>query len=187
MSRIGKTPVSIPRGVEIKVDNRVITIKGPKGTLSIELLKDFNIKVEKEELFVVMEKENRDLSAMHGLYRATINNHVKGVTQGFEKRLTLVGVGFRAMVQGHKLDLQVGFSHPTQLVIPKGITVQVDKNTEIIISGADRQQVGQFAAAVRSIKSPEPYKGKGIRYKEEYVRKKAGKAAAAAKAKTTGA
>jgi large subunit ribosomal protein L6 len=179
MSRIGKTPIEIPKNVTVEVKNDQVTVKGPKGTLTLKLMKGLSAALN--EGFLIVEGD-ASMSKFHGLYRALLNNMVVGVSQGYEKRLSLVGVGFRAAVTGNKLDLKIGFSHPTFLPIPKEIKVEVDgKTNEIVISGADKQLVGQFSANVRAMKKPEPYKGKGIRYKDEYVRKKAGKAAAVAK------
>jgi large subunit ribosomal protein L6 len=177
MSRLGKTPVAVPKGIEIKVLDKVLHVKGPKGSLTQELKEGISIKVENDKAFVEFDNVKDLPAAFHGLYRSLLNNMIIGANKGFEKKLVLIGVGYRASVQGHKLDLQLGFSHPVQLEIPKTIQVSVDKNTSILISGADKHAVGQFAAAVRAKKAPEPYKGKGIRYENEYVRKKAGKAA----------
>lgn len=177
MSRKGKLPIALPKGVEVTVQSDRIMVKGPKGTLSRSLVPGISIVKEQEKLNVKAADESKDLSRMHGLYWALISNMVQGVSRGFEKVLEMVGVGYRAAVQGSMLDVQVGFSHPTQVQIPQGIQVKVDKNTSILISGCDRQAVGQFAAEVRAIRPPEPYQGKGIRYKDEYVRRKAGKAA----------
>ena len=181
MSRKGKLPIPVPKGVEVKIHDKEIAVKGPKGTLKHALVPEIKVVQEKEELHVTLTDENGDAGNFHGLYRTLIDNLVTGVTKGFEKKLEMIGVGYRAAVQGHALDLQVGFSHPTQLKIPDGVQVKVDKNTSIIITGADKQVVGQFAASIRAIKPPEPYQGKGIRYEGEYVRKKAGKTAAAKK------
>ncbi len=178
MSRKGKLPISLPKGVEVKVSDTEVFVKGPKGSLHQKLIPGIQVKVEGNQVLISIEDENADLNHYHGLYRALINNMVLGTTEGFEKRLEMIGVGYRAAVQGDLLDLQLGFSHPTKLPIPKGLTVKVDKNTLIIISGFDKHLVGQFAAIVRSKRPPEPYQGKGIRYVGEYVRKKAGKAAA---------
>lgn len=177
MSRKGKLPITLPKGVEVKVSNTEVTVKGPKGTLTQRLVPGVQVAVEGCEAVVSIGDET-DLAQYHGLYRTLIHNMVVGTTEGFEKRLEMIGVGYRAAVQGDKLDLQLGFSHPTQLPIPKGLSVKVEKNTLIIISGFDKHLVGQFAATVRSKRPPEPYQGKGIRYQGEYVRKKAGKAAA---------
>lgn len=178
MSRKGKLPIAIPKGVEVKVSNTEVAVKGPKGSLKQKLVPGVNIKVDGDEVLVSLADENGGLNNFHGLYRTLIFNMVEGTTKGFEKKLEMIGVGYRAAVQGHLLDLQLGFSHPTKLEIPTGITVKVDKNTSITITGFDKHLVGQFAATVRSMKKPEPYQGKGIRYAGEYVRKKAGKAAA---------
>lgn len=181
MSRIGKQPIPLPKGVEIKVANGEVTVKGPKGTLKQKLVTGVTVQVEGSNIVVTVDEKVAEASALHGLYRALINNMVQGVVQGFEKKLEMIGVGYRAAVQGKFLDVQVGFSHPTKVPIPEGVAVKVDKNTAITITGPSRQMVGQFAATVRATRPPEPYQGKGIRYEGEYVRKKAGKAAAAKK------
>lgn len=181
MSKLGKSPIPLPKGVEIKVDSEAIHVKGPKGTLSYPLTKGISVKVQEGVAIVERDDKVEMPKTTHGIYRALLNNMVVGVSKGFEVRLMMMGVGYRAAVQGQKIDLQVGFSHPTQLPIPKAVQVAVDKSNIIIITGIDKQVVGQFAASVRAVKPPEPYKGKGIRYEKEYVRKKAGKAA---KAKT---
>ncbi|MEI6242856.1 MAG: 50S ribosomal protein L6 [Chlamydiota bacterium] len=187
MSRLGKIPIPLPKGVEIKVDEKalLLTVKGPKGTVTRVL--ENGISVSAQEGFVHIGWNEKVLSdgAYHGLYRSLVKNCIEGVSKGFEKKLTLVGVGFRAAVKGSVLDLKVGFSHPTEVSIPKGVHVTVDKGIDIVITGLDKEEVGSFAAKVRSIKKPEPYKGKGIRYVGEYVRKKAGKAAKTAAAATT--
>ena len=176
MSRIGKIPVSIPKGVEIKISQRTLSVKGPKGTLSMEIMLGLEVAIQNDEVLISLAEGSEHLGNFHGLYRALIGNMVKGATQGFEKKLQMVGVGFRAAVQGDLLDLQLGYSHPTKLHIPKGVTVAVEKNTLITVTGIDKQVVGQFAAEIREMRPPEPYQGKGIRYENEYVRRKAGKA-----------
>lgn len=181
MSRKGKFPIPLPKGVEVKVANKEVTVKGPKGTLHYALIPGIEVSVEESQIIVSLTKEDSAMGKFHGLTRALINNMVVGTTQGFEKRLEMIGIGYRAAVQGKLLDLQIGFSHPTQIPIPEGINVKVDKNTLITISGIDRQKVGQFASDIRGVRPPEPYQGKGIRYEGEYVRKKAGKAAATSK------
>lgn len=181
MSRLGKMPINLPSGVEVKTDGKNIHVKGPKGTLSYPLPEGITIKVAEGQAIVEKNDKIELPKPTHGLYRALLNTMVEGVSKGFEVKLSMVGVGYRAAVQGNKVDLQVGLSHPTQIPIPKGVSVAVDKSVTIIITGIDKQLVGQFAATVRAVKPPEPYKGKGIRYENEYVRKKAGKAA---KAKT---
>jgi large subunit ribosomal protein L6 len=181
MSRLGRIPIEIPKGVEIKVSPKnELTVKGPKGNLFLELQKGISIELKDQKAHVSVLENSDVSSAVYGLHRALINNMVIGVDKGFKKELTLVGVGFRAQLKGNMLDLQIGFSHPTEIEIPKDITVTIIKAVEIVIEGLDKQKVGQFAAQVRDLKKPEPYKGKGIRYKDEYVRKKAGKAAKAA-------
>lgn len=181
MSRKGKLPIPLPKGVEVKVSPNEISVKGPKGTLHHILLPAIKVRVESNQLHVELAEGFENDGNYHGLYRSLINNMVEGTTQGFQRELEMIGVGYRAAVQGHHLDLQIGFSHPTKVSIPEGVQVKVDKNTAIVISGIDKHKVGHFAAVVRSMRPPEPYQGKGIRYKGEYVRKKAGKAAAAKK------
>jgi large subunit ribosomal protein L6 len=183
MSRLGKTPIEIPKGVEIKSSKEGnIHVKGPKGTLTLQLPAALSLKIEGHTALLELNEKATDDTSLHGLFRSLLKNHVQGVVHGYEVRLTMIGVGYRANIQGAKLDLSVGFSHPTQIEIPKTLQVTVDKGTLIIIKGPDKREVGQFAAAVRAVKPPEPYKGKGIRYENEYVRKKEGKAA---KGKTT--
>jgi large subunit ribosomal protein L6 len=181
MSRVGKAIIQIPKGVEIKKNGSEVSVKGPKSTLTLKLYPGIDIKIEGDHLEVVADASISGISKFHGLMRALINNMILGVTKGFEKRLEMIGVGYRASVQGKEIDLQVGNSHPTRLPIPEGIQVSIEANTKILVTGADNQKVGLFAASVRAIKPPEPYQGKGIRYKDEYVRKKAGKAAAKSK------
>lgn len=177
MSRLGKTSIIVPKGVEVSISGNKVTAKGPKGTLSHELEKGLSVVLEGTEVKVSYDANSGLDSKFYGLHRALVKNIIEGVGKGFEVRLNLIGVGYRAAVVGTKVDLQLGFSHPIQLPIPKGVTVAIDKSVNILISGADRQVVGQFAATIRSKKPPEPYKGKGIRYENEVVRKKAGKAA----------
>ena len=177
MSRLGKTPIELPEKVEVKIIDGKIQVKGPKGNLTQPCIPGIKVKIEDNRLFVTTDEEAKVSNRDYGLHRAIINNLVVGVSKGFETRLTLIGVGYRAQVQGQALDLQLGFSHPTKIAIPKGVNVTVDKSTLIVISGMDKHLVGQFAASVRAMKPPEPYKGKGIRYEKEFVRKKAGKAA----------
>jgi large subunit ribosomal protein L6 len=178
MSRKGKMPIPLPKGVEVKVSDTEVSVKGPKGQLHQKLISGVHVAVQSDQVVVSLAEDSVDMGKFHGLYRALVNNMVIGATQGFEVRLQTVGVGYRAAVVGNQLAMYLGFSHPTEFPIPVGITVKVDKNTEITIMGADKQQVGQFAAMIRSIRPPEPYQGKGVRYLGEEVRKKAGKAAA---------
>lgn len=177
MSRLGKTPIPLPDHVEVKMVEGAVHVKGPKGALNTPVPQGVSVRVDGKLLFVDKDENVVMPKPAHGLYRALVNNMVQGVVKGFEVKLNLIGVGYRAAVQGQKLDLQLGFSHPTALNIPKGVNVTVDKSVTIIIQGMDKHLVGQFAAQVRAMKPPEPYKGKGIRYENEYVRKKAGKAA----------
>jgi large subunit ribosomal protein L6 len=181
MSRKGKLPIALPKGVEVKVSPDEISVKGPKGTLHQKLLPAIQVRIESDVLHVELAEGCEKDGNYHGLYRSLIYNMVEGTTQGFQRELEMVGVGYRAAVQGHLLDLQIGFSHPTKISIPDGVQVKVEKNTAIVITGIDKHKVGHFAAIVRSMRPPEPYQGKGIRYKGEYVRKKAGKSAAAKK------
>lgn len=178
MSRKGKLPIPVPNGVEVKTGTTEITVKGPKGTLHQAISEGIDVKVENGQIIVSLKEGSEDDGHFHGLYRTLISNMVEGTTTGFTTELEMIGVGYRAAVQGSLLDLQVGFSHPTKLPIPEGVQVKVEKNTAIAITGIDKQKIGQFAASIRAIRPPEPYQGKGIRYKGEYVRKKAGKAAA---------
>jgi large subunit ribosomal protein L6 len=181
MSRKGKLPIPLPKGVEVKVVGSQITVKGPKGTLNQQLHPSVIAKVENNEVIVTLKEGHEDQGNFHGLSRTLIDNLVFGTTNGYEKKLEMVGVGYRAAVTGHILDLQIGFSHPTKLTIPEGLHVKVEKNTAIFISGIDKQKVGQFAATVRAIRPPEPYQGKGIKYSDEHIRRKAGKSASAKK------
>ena len=178
MSRKGKLPIPLPKGVDIKIDSSEITVKGSKGTLHLRMHPAVHVKVEGDHIEVSLSEQYPNEGKLHGLYRSLIQNMVQGTTQGFEKHLEMIGVGYRAAVTGHELDLQIGVSHPSKVRIPDGLQVKVEKNTLITISGVDKQKVGQFAAEIRSKRPPEPYQGKGIRYRGEYVRRKAGKAAA---------
>lgn len=175
MSRKAKVPIVLPKGVEVKVEGRIVTIKGSKGTLTRELMECIEIAIANGEIMVTLKESMSHATNFLGLYWALIANMVEGVTNGFEKKLEMIGVGYRAAVQGNLLDLQIGVSHPLKLAIPQGISVAVEKNTMISIKGIEKQMVGQFAADIRSQRPPEPYKGKGIRYVDEYVRRKAGK------------
>lgn len=176
MSRLAKRPVIIPSGVDIQMKGDHITIKGPKGTLSMDFPQGLNIEKKDNHLFLSLGSDELEKPVL-GLHFSLIKNAVEGVSKGFEKKLVLVGVGFRANLKGTHVELQLGFSHPFNLPIPQGVHVAIEKNTAITITGADKQVVGQFAADIRAIKKPEPYKGKGVRYENEFVRKKAGKAA----------
>lgn len=175
MSRIGKLPISIPSGVTITVDERNITVTGPKGTLEQFTLPHVELKIEDGVLTVSRKSDEKIARAQHGLMRALINNMVTGVTKGFEKKLEVNGVGFRINGGGKKIEMQLGFSHPVVYEAGEGIDLKVEKNL-ITVSGISKQQVGQVAAEIRSLKKPEPYKGKGIKYVDEQIIRKAGKA-----------
>ncbi len=175
MSRKGKVPIPLPKDVEVKIHNGEVIVKGSKGTLSQKIPQELKLEISPKEIIVSIDESMDDAGAFHGLYHALITNMIIGTSQGFEKRLEMIGVGYRAAVKGKDLDVQVGRSHPTLMHIPEGVQVAVDKNTTIILTGIDKQKVGQFAADIRSQRPPEPYKGKGIRYVGEFVRKKDGK------------
>jgi large subunit ribosomal protein L6 len=177
MSRIGKKPVAIPNGVEVKVENNFVQVKGPKGTLENTFNSDLTIKVEDNNIVVIRPSESKFHRSIHGTTRALLNNMILGVSDGFKKTLKMVGVGYRALMKGNVLVLSAGYSHPVEMPVPDGLTVEVVKNTEINISGIDKQLVGEFAANVRKVRQPEPYLGKGIRYVDEHVRRKEGKTA----------
>ncbi len=178
MSRIGKKPISLPSGVEVSVDeNNTVTVKGVKGTLTFTFNRDMKITVQDGTLEVERPSETKIHRAIHGTTRALINNMVVGVSEGFKKELKMVGVGYRAQLQGNTLVIAAGYSHPVEMPIPEGLTVEVPKNTQIFISGIDKQLVGEFSANIRGVRPPEPYLGKGIRYVDEYVRRKEGKTA----------
>lgn len=178
MSRIGKKPISLPAGVKVTVDGNIITVQGPKGTLAQTLPQGITISQEDNQVLVERADDNKQQRAFHGLSRALIANMVEGVTNGFEKKLELVGVGYRAQMQGKKLVISIGFSHPVEIDAPEGIEFEVPAPTRITIKGIDKQLVGNTAAHIRAIRKPEPYKGKGIKYENEYIRRKAGKAGA---------
>jgi large subunit ribosomal protein L6 len=176
MSRIGEAPIDIPEGIEVAVKGQTVTVKGPKGQLTRVMDEPITAKVGDRVLTVERPDDARQNKALHGLFRALLNNMVIGVEKGFSKELAILGVGYRAALKGKILELQVGFSHVVNLKTPEGITVEVPEPTKIIVSGIDKELVGQHAANIRAVKKPEPYKGKGIRYVDEYVRRKAGKA-----------
>lgn len=176
MSRIGKLPVTIPTGVEVTVDaNNYIVVKGPKGTLERKLVDDMNIAVEAGQVVVTRPSDLKKHKSLHGLTRTLINNMIIGVTEGYKKTLQINGVGYRAAKQGNKLNLTLGYSHPVDMIDPEGITVEVEGQTIIHVSGIDKEKVGQHAAEIRAKRAPEPYKGKGIKYIDEHIRRKVGK------------
>lgn len=177
MSRIGKLPIAIPKGVEVAEKARTVTVKGPKGSLAIALRPEVDVEVDSDEIRVTPNGRGgaRESRAYHGMTRALINNMVRGVSKGYEKTLEIVGVGWNAQGQGRKLTLNIGFCHPVILDVPEGLEVETPKPTVITIRGADKGALGQFAASIRAIRPPEPYKGKGIRNEGEFVRRKQGK------------
>jgi len=179
MSRIGKNPIEIPQEVSVEISGNKIIVKGPKGTLSFDFAP--NIKVKKDEKFIYIEAvgKKKESSALWGTTRATIANMIKGVRENFEKELELVGVGYRARLDGGLLVMSLGWNHPIKMTPPEGIQIEVPEETKITIKGFDKQKVGEFAAKIREIRKPEPYKGKGIRYENEYVRRKSSKASVA--------
>jgi len=181
MSRVGKQIIEIPAGVELTLDGQTVMVKGPKGQLQFTHDPSVTIAKTDEGVTVTRTSDEPHVRSLHGLTRALINNMVVGVSQGFKKELEIIGVGYRAQISGNKLTLSLGFSHPINLEIPEGLTAEMDKDRKntLIISGIDKQLVGQFSANIRSFRPPEPYKGKGIRYVGEYVPRKAGKSAAA--------
>jgi len=181
MSRIGRKPIPVPPGVTVKIEGLLVTVKGPKGELSRQLHKDMDISLDSDFINVARPSENKKHKSLHGLTRTLVANMVTGVTQGFTRTLEIVGVGYRAAKAGSKLNLTLGFSHPLELEPPEGISVDVPQQNRIIISGINKESVGAFAAKIRSYREPEPYKGKGIRYEGEIVRRKVGKAGAKGK------
>ncbi len=169
MSRVAKQPVELAKGLSAEVQGRTITVKGPKGTLTLDLSSEVEVQIEGSTVKVVARSGGRFANAMAGTTRAHINNMVTGVSTGFTRKLELVGVGYRAAMQGQKLNLALGFSHPVEYPVPKGVTIKTPSQSEIIVEGMDRQQVGQVAAELRGFRPPEPYKGKGVRYSNEQI------------------
>jgi len=177
MSRIGKRVLTIPAGVTVDVNDHKVTVKGPKGELNLDVIKTLEVKVNGTELTVEKLKEDKFTNQMHGTTNANIHNMIVGVSEGFKKELEIIGVGYRFAVSGSTLTIQAGYSHPVKMNIPTGISVKAPSATELEVSGADKIVVGEFAANIRKVREPEPYKGKGIRYKGEHVRHKEGKKA----------
>ena len=175
MSRIGKRPIPVPAGVKVELDGSAVRVTGPKGVLSRQLNSEIRVTLQGEEVVVTRPSDSPTHRSLHGLTRTLVANMVQGVSTGFEKRLELVGVGYRAAKQGEKLVLTVGYSHPVEIVPPEGITIQVPANNAVVVQGADRERVGEVAAQIRRVRPPEPYQGKGIRYQGEFVRRKVGK------------
>ena len=176
MSRIGRLPITVPSGVDVTIDGRTLTVKGPKGSLTRELHPDITVAREDDRLVVTRPTEQKTHKQLHGLTRTLVNNMVVGVTDGYRKSLEITGVGYRAAKVGEKLQLNLGYSHPIEIAPPTGISFEVENPTHLAVVGIDKELVGQIAAQVRSTRKPEPYKGKGVRYAGEYIRRKAGKA-----------
>ena len=172
MSRVAKSPIKLPSGVEFKISDSYISAKGPKGELKLNNSSLVDVKVDNGDVMFSVSNASNEANAMSGTMRSLVNNLITGVTKGFEKKLTIIGVGYRAKAQGKKLDLTLGFSHPVVFQVPEGITIETPSQTEIVVKGADKQLVGQTAAEIRDYRSPEPYKGKGIRYTDEHVVRK---------------
>ena len=181
MSRLGKKPLSVPKDVKITVSDNKVLVEGPKGKLNYDLPNRINVEVNEDQLLVKRAGDSKLDKSLHGLARALIANMIKGVTDGYGKDLEIIGVGFKAQVQGNKLNMQLGFSHPVSYAIPEGIKIETPKPTQIFIRGIDKEKVGKVAAEIRSAYPPEPYKGKGVRYAGEYIKKKVGKAQATTK------
>lgn len=178
MSRIGNRKIEIPAGVTVEVSDGIVTVKGPKGELNTNLIDGIELNIDGTVLEVTRANDTNKLKAMHGTTNANIANMINGVTKGFEKSLEIIGVGYRFALKGNKLVINAGYSHQVEMEIPKGITIEVPSNTELTVKGIDKVQVGEFAANIRKVRKPEPYKGKGIRYKDEHIRRKEGKKAA---------
>jgi len=176
MSRIGRLPITVPSGVDVTIDGRTVTVKGPKGTLSRSLHPDMTVSREDGTIVVTRPTEQKTHKQLHGLTRTLVNNMVVGVTDGYRKGLEITGVGYRAALSGKKLQLNLGYSHQIEIDPPEGITFEVENPTRLAVVGIDKELVGQIAAKVRQTRKPEPYKGKGVRYSGEYIRRKAGKA-----------
>ncbi len=179
MSRVGKKPIPIPSGVTVNVEAAKVTVKGPKGTLSLSVAQTCKVAVEGNEIVVTRVNDLKPVRAMHGTTRANLANMVRGVSDGFIRELEIIGVGYKAEAKGKTVTLNLGYSHPVEFPVPEGITVETPEPTKIRVSGIDRQRVGQVASEIRALRGPEPYKGKGIKYTDEHIVRKAGKSAAA--------
>ena len=178
MSRIGNRKIVVPQGVTVTNENNTVTVKGPKGELSLDLVKNITVELNENELTVKRANDEKNTRAMNGTTNANIKNMITGVTEGFKKDLEIIGVGYRFNVKGNTLVINAGYSHPVEIQVPAGLSVEATSNTEISVKGIDKVLVGEFAANIRKVRQPEPYKGKGIRYKDEYVQRKEGKKAA---------
>ena len=180
MSRIGKKPLIIPKEVKVEVNNGVVSVTGPKGSLKYSLSCRISPEIKDNQFFLKRASDSKPDKSLHGLSRALVSNMIKGVTDGYVKELEIIGVGFKAQVAGNKLTMQLGFSHPVNFPIPEGIKIETPKPTQVVIRGIDKEKVGEVASEIRAVYPPEPYKGKGVRYSGEYVKKKVGKAQATA-------
>ena len=180
MSRVGKKPIPIASGVKVQKAAQQVSVKGPKGELSARVHDAIGFEIKDNQIFITRSSEAKEIRSLHGLWRALMANMVKGVTEGYQQKLELVGVGYKAELKGKKLQLSLGFSHPILFSPPDSIKIETPQPTSVVISGIDKQLVGQVAAKIRSFRPPEPYKGKGVKYEGEYIRRKAGKAAATA-------
>lgn len=178
MSRVGKNPINLPQGVEVKIEKHKVVVKGPKGSLARDVSPQIKLNLKDGQLLVERPNNSNYYKSLHGLYRTLLSNMVQGVSEGFEKKLEIIGVGYRAEMSKNRLNLNLGFSHPIVFVPPEDIEIALDGTTNIAVRGIDKELVGQVAAKIRSFKPPEPYKGKGIKYVDEHVRRKAGKTAA---------
>ena len=176
MSRIGRTPVAIPAGVDVTISGREVTVKGPRGTLSMEVAAPIEVSQANGAITVTRPNDEGEIRALHGLSRSLIANMVTGVTEGFRKTLEIVGVGYRVQAKGQGLEFSLGYSHPVPVTAPEGITLRVESPTRFVVEGIDKQQVGEVAANIRKLRKPDPYKGKGVRYQGEQIRRKVGKA-----------
>ncbi|MBI3636307.1 MAG: 50S ribosomal protein L6 [Candidatus Rokubacteria bacterium] len=183
MSRIGKKPIPVPPGVKVQIDGKVVRAEGPKGKLTQPIPAVLSAKVENNVLVILRDSDERNIRALHGLTRSLVANMVTGVKDGFERKLEIVGIGYRAQMQGKNIQLALGYSHPVIFPLPDGITAEIDKQTAITLRGADKGLLGETAAKLRSLRKPDPYKGKGIKYADEVIRRKVGKKAGAAGAK----
>ena len=181
MSRIGKKPIQIPSSTKVEVKDGVISVEGPKGKLSLNFSSRISLEIKDNQIVLARQSDTKLDKSLHGLYRALIFNMIKGVTEGYTKELEIIGVGFKAQATGNKLNMQLGFSHPVNFAIPQDIKIETPKPTQIVIKGIDKEKVGEIASEIRAIYPPEPYKGKGIRYAGEYVKKKVGKSQATTK------
>lgn len=177
MSRVGEKPIIIPEGVKVQIEGNIFTVEGPKGKLTKKIPSEIKVEVKEKEIIVKRPSSEKFYKSLHGLSRSLLANMIQGVSEGFSKSLEIIGVGYKANLKDNKLILSLGFAHPIEFPIPQGIEIKVEKGTQITVSGADKGLVGEIASDIRALKPPEPYKGKGIRYKGEYIKRKVGKAA----------